>query len=61
MDPGATEWLSLQRTEVGWCLLDARDVTVYEATGQSARRSCLERAVELGAVRLREGEQPRTA
>jgi hypothetical protein len=52
-----TATLMLLRTSAGWGLYDEQDRAIFEADGAQARRRCLERAVELGAVRVRAGEQ----
>jgi hypothetical protein len=57
--PTATHGLSLQRTESGWGLRDARDEAVFAADGRDARRKCVARAAELGILHLRFDEQPR--
>jgi hypothetical protein len=49
--------LALLRTVGGWALCDAHDRTVYEADGADARRACLARGLELGAVCLRAGDE----
>jgi hypothetical protein len=49
--------LALLRTADGWALCDGHDRALYEAEGADARRSCLTRALELGAVCLRSGEK----
>jgi hypothetical protein len=49
--------LGLLRTVDGWALCDEHDRALYEAEGADARRSCLTRALELGAVCLRSGEK----
>ncbi len=49
--------LALLRTIDGWALCDAHDRAVYEAAGVDARRACLERGLELGAVCVRAGDE----
>jgi hypothetical protein len=49
--------LSLLRTVGGWALCDADDRPVYEAEGPSARQACLARALALGVLCLRAGEE----
>ncbi len=48
--------LALLRTADGWALCDAHD-RLYEAAGADARRACLARGLELGAVCVRAGEE----
>jgi hypothetical protein len=50
--------ITLQRTATGWGLFDERQLPVFEADGTGGRRACLRRALALGIVRLREGEEP---
>jgi hypothetical protein len=49
--------LSLLRTAGGWALCDATDRAVFEAEGPGARQACLARALALGVVCLRAGEE----
>jgi hypothetical protein len=49
--------LALLRTVDGWALCDGHDRAVYEAQGADARRACLARGLELGAVCVRAGDE----
>jgi hypothetical protein len=50
--------LTLQSTAEGWALYDDANALVFEAEGRHARLACLRKALALGAVRLRAGEEP---
>jgi hypothetical protein len=50
--------LTLQSTAAGWALYDDARRLVFEAEGRYARLACVRRALALGAVRLRAGEEP---
>jgi hypothetical protein len=50
--------LTLQSTATGWGLYDDQQRLVFEAEGPEGRRACLQRALALGALRLRAGEEP---
>src|SRR5438876_4155008 len=50
--------LTLQSTATGWGLFDDRQRPVFEAEGAEGRRACLRRALALGVVGLRAGEEP---
>jgi hypothetical protein len=50
--------LSLRSTATGWGLYDNSQQLVFEADGSEGRLACLKRALSLGAVRLRAGEEP---
>jgi hypothetical protein len=45
--------LSLQRTPLGWALLDHRHRAVFHARGRDARRKCLAHAAELGILHVK--------
>jgi hypothetical protein len=47
--------LSLERTRLGWALIDGLGRTVFEARGWNARRRCLAQARSLGILRLTAG------
>jgi hypothetical protein len=48
----------LRSTSTGWALYDDSQQLVFEADGPEGRLACLKRALSLGAVRLRAGEEP---
>ena len=50
--------LTLQSTASGWALYDDAERLVFEAEGRHARLDCLRRALALGVVRVRAGEEP---
>jgi hypothetical protein len=50
--------LTLQSTATGWGLYDERRQPVFEADGAEGRVACLRRALALGVVALRAGEEP---
>lgn len=50
--------LTLQSTAGGWALYDEAQRLVFEAEGRHARLACLKRALALGVVRVRAGEEP---
>jgi hypothetical protein len=50
--------LSLRSTSTGWALYDDSQQLVFAADGPEGRLACLKRALSLGAVRLRAGEEP---
>jgi hypothetical protein len=51
-------YLTLQSTATGWGLYDDSHQLVFEAAGSEGRLACLKRALSLGVVRLRAGEEP---
>jgi hypothetical protein len=50
--------LTLLSTATGWALYDDSQQLVFEAPGPRGRLECLKRALSLGVVRLRAGEEP---
>jgi hypothetical protein len=63
--PRASAWvrgtvpaLTLRSTAGGWALFDALGHPVFEAEGSGARLACLRRALALGVVRVRAGDEP---
>jgi hypothetical protein len=48
----ASTTVALSPTANGWAVVGENDAVLYEATGPDARRRCLERARELGALRI---------
>jgi hypothetical protein len=50
--------LTLRSTADGWALFDTLGHPVFEAEGPTARLTCLRKAMALGVVRLRAGEEP---
>jgi len=50
--------LTLRSTATGWGLYDDSQQLVFEAPGREGRLACLKRALSLGVVRLRAGEEP---
>ena len=49
--------LSLQRTDAGWALFDAREREVFAADGAGARQRCLAYASAEGVLHLTFDEQ----
>jgi hypothetical protein len=50
--------LTLRSTSSGWGLYDEAQRVVFEAEGAEGRLACVRRALVLGAVCLRQGEEP---
>lgn len=50
--------LTLRSTSAGWGLYDDSQRLVFEAEGAEGRLACVRRALALGVVRLRAGEEP---
>jgi hypothetical protein len=50
--PPVTTTVALSPTASGWAVVSENDAVLYEATGPDARRRCLEKARELGALRI---------
>jgi hypothetical protein len=48
----ASETAALSPTAGGWAVVGDNDAVIFEATGPDARRRCLERARELGVLRI---------
>ena len=50
--------LTLRSTSAGWGLYDDAQCLIFEAEGAEGRLACLRRALALGVVRVRAGEEP---